>query len=93
MVALVDLGLGRLDGGVDMEEVRSEIDGWQRAGVTGVPCFVFDRRYAVMGAQDVDILVRAIRTAAEAAEARAAELEAEVQRLRAQQTQSPRKKR
>ena len=30
-------------------------------GVTGVPCFIIDRRYAVMGAQPSQVLAQAIR--------------------------------
>jgi predicted DsbA family dithiol-disulfide isomerase len=29
-------------------------------GVTGVPCFILDGRFAVMGAQSADTLARAI---------------------------------
>jgi predicted DsbA family dithiol-disulfide isomerase len=35
-------------------------------GVTGVPCFLLERRYAVMGAQDTDTLADAIRQVAAA---------------------------
>ena len=30
-------------------------------GVTGVPCFIIDNKYAVMGAQSVDVLTDAFR--------------------------------
>jgi predicted DsbA family dithiol-disulfide isomerase len=35
-------------------------------GVTGVPCFLFEGKYAVMGAQDVSTLTDAIRQIAAA---------------------------
>lgn len=57
----------KLADGTDADAVTAEIEFWQRAGVTGVPTFVLDRRYAVVGAQETEVLVRAIRTAAEAA--------------------------
>ena len=49
----------------DRAAVKAEIAMWQQAGVTGVPCFVFNRRYAVVGAQEAEILVEAIRRVAE----------------------------
>ena len=36
----------------DREAVRAEIETAQRMGVTGVPCFLLDGKYAVMGAQE-----------------------------------------
>ena len=33
-------------------------------GIRGVPCFVFDRRFAVSGAQPSELLVQALRQAA-----------------------------
>jgi predicted DsbA family dithiol-disulfide isomerase len=58
----------------DVEAVRSEIETAQRMGITGVPCFLLEGRYAVMGAQDTAVLADAIRQVA-AAKARG-ELEA-----------------
>lgn len=49
-----------LDSDKDRTEVLQEIDTAQRMGVTGVPCFILDRRYAVMGAQPAEALARAI---------------------------------
>ncbi|QKV18130.1 DsbA family oxidoreductase [Oricola thermophila] len=49
----------------DRDAVSEEIVTAQRMGVTGVPCFIFDNRYAVMGAQDADTIVDAIRQVAE----------------------------
>lgn len=47
----------------DREAVRSEIGAASAAGVTGVPCFIFDLRAAVMGAQAPELLASAIRQA------------------------------
>ena len=33
-------------------------------GVTGVPCFIIDNKYAVMGAQSSDVLAGALREVA-----------------------------
>jgi predicted DsbA family dithiol-disulfide isomerase len=45
----------------DVEAVRTEIATASRMGVTGVPCFLLEGKYAVMGAQDADTLADAIR--------------------------------
>ncbi|MGB3416892.1 MAG: DsbA family protein [Mesorhizobium sp.] len=45
----------------DVESVRGEIDTAARMGVTGVPCFLLEGKYAVMGAQDAATLADAIR--------------------------------
>lgn len=50
----------------DSEAVRHEIDTVARMGVTGVPCFLLEGKYAVMGAQDADTLADAIRQVAAA---------------------------
>ena len=47
----------------DKDTVRQEIASAQQMGVTGVPCFIIDRRIAVMGAQPPAALVQAIRQA------------------------------
>ncbi len=44
----------------DRPEVIEEIATAQRMGVTGVPCFILDGRYAVMGAQPADAIARAL---------------------------------
>ncbi len=44
----------------DAQEAQSEIDAWRRAGVTGVPFFIFDEKLAVSGAESVDTLVAAM---------------------------------
>ncbi|BCH10051.1 DSBA oxidoreductase [Mesorhizobium sp. 131-3-5] len=50
----------------DVEAVRTEIATASRMGISGVPCFLLEGRYAVMGAQDVDTLADAIRQVAAA---------------------------
>ena len=45
----------------DVEAVRAEIATASRMGVTGVPCFLIENKYAVMGAQDTATLADAIR--------------------------------
>ncbi len=53
-----------LEDGSDREAVEEEIALAQRIGVTGVPCFIIDNKYAVMGAQDAGNLASAFRQAA-----------------------------
>ncbi|KQU69815.1 disulfide bond formation protein DsbA [Aminobacter sp. DSM 101952] len=50
----------------DRDEVTNEIVTASRMGITGVPCFLLDGKYAVMGAQDTATLVDAIRQVAAA---------------------------
>jgi predicted DsbA family dithiol-disulfide isomerase len=50
----------------DREAVRHEIAQAQRMGVTGVPCFLLENKYAVMGAQPTEQLADAIRQVAQA---------------------------
>lgn len=45
----------------DIAETRAEIETAQQMGVTGVPCYLLEGRYAVMGAQDPSVLADAIR--------------------------------
>ena len=51
----------RLASDEDRDAVRAEIEDAQRIGVTGVPTFIIDRRYALVGAQPAEELVAAIR--------------------------------
>jgi predicted DsbA family dithiol-disulfide isomerase len=51
----------RLASGEDRDAVAREIDEAYRIGVTGVPCFIFDQKYAVMGAQAAETIADAIR--------------------------------
>lgn len=48
----------------DREEVKNEIAAAQKMGVTGVPCFVINNKYAVMGAQEPATIAEAIKNAA-----------------------------
>lgn len=50
----------------DRDAVRAEIDTASRMGITGVPCFLLEGRYAVVGAQDTEVLADAIRKVSEA---------------------------
>jgi len=50
----------KLASDADVEAARQEMDGWRRAGVTGVPFFIFDGKLAVSGAQSVDVLASAM---------------------------------
>lgn len=50
--------------GADIDEVEAEIDTARRMGVTGVPCFLLENRYAIMGAQDAGTLADAMRQVA-----------------------------
>jgi predicted DsbA family dithiol-disulfide isomerase len=52
----------------DKEAVRNEIDTAGRMGIRGVPCFLIEGRYAVMGAQDPEVLAGALKQIAEAKE-------------------------
>ena len=47
--------------GADVDAVKEEIGMARDMGVTGVPCFIIDNKYAVMGAQSVDVLSNAFR--------------------------------
>jgi predicted DsbA family dithiol-disulfide isomerase len=50
----------------DRDAVAQEAATASRMGVTGVPCFLFEGKYAVMGAQDTATLADAIRQIAAA---------------------------
>ena len=47
-----------------VEETRSEIDRARRLGVTAVPTFVIDGRYAIQGGQPAPVLLQALETVA-----------------------------
>lgn len=49
----------------DKDAVLAEIEQAQRMGVTGVPFFVLEGKYAITGAQDTAVLADAIRQVAE----------------------------
>ncbi len=50
----------------DRDAVASEVATASRMGITGVPCFLLEGRYAVMGAQETETLADAIRQVAAA---------------------------
>jgi predicted DsbA family dithiol-disulfide isomerase len=66
LVALgTEVGLGedidrRLASGEDRDVVENEVAAAYQMGINGVPCFVLNRRLAVMGAQSPEALVEAI---------------------------------
>jgi predicted DsbA family dithiol-disulfide isomerase len=47
------------------EDVRDDLNQARQLGINGVPCFVFDRRFAVSGAQESDLFLRALQQAGE----------------------------
>jgi predicted DsbA family dithiol-disulfide isomerase len=49
--------------GAEEAGVIGEIEQARRIGVQGVPCFIFNQKYAVSGAQTPDVLVEAMRGA------------------------------
>ncbi len=53
----------------DIDAVRAEDMNARRMGVSGVPCFIADRRYAISGAQEPEVFLRVIETAEQAAAA------------------------
>ncbi|MEM9278147.1 MAG: DsbA family oxidoreductase [Pseudomonadota bacterium] len=55
----------------DRERVSAEIDHARQMGVQGVPCFIVDNKFAVMGAQPPEQLVEAMRHAVSQREANA----------------------
>ena len=50
-----------LESGADRDKVSEEVALSQQMGVTGVPCFILDGKYAVMGAQSAEVLANAVR--------------------------------
>jgi len=55
-----------LDGSDGVEDVRKESEAASRAGISGVPCFIFEGRYAVSGAQPPDVFERVFELTAAA---------------------------
>jgi predicted DsbA family dithiol-disulfide isomerase len=58
-----EAGLGRatvaawLDSANEREEVAAEDRGARRLGINAVPCFIFERQYAISGAQEPEFFV------------------------------------
>ncbi|OCW56530.1 DsbA family oxidoreductase [Hoeflea olei] len=50
-----------LSGDADRDAVTAEIDQAKQMGVTGVPCFIIDMKYALVGAQPAEALADAMR--------------------------------
>lgn len=50
----------RLASEEDRDTIKAEVEEIYRMGVSGVPCFIIDNRYAVVGAHPAEILVNAI---------------------------------
>ena len=57
-----------LAGSDGADHVRRESDAASRMGISGVPCFIFEGRYAVSGAQPPDVFERVFELAAAATE-------------------------
>lgn len=55
--------IGVLESDQYAEEVRKDIQEARQLGVTGVPFFVLDRKYAVSGAQDTSVFTDTLRKA------------------------------
>ncbi len=69
-----DAARSYLDGGGDDELIRAQDRHARQIGVTGVPCFIINGRYAVSGAQDPEVFSQVFAVARqEAAGAEAAE--------------------
>lgn len=64
-----DVGLDRdealavVESDTYLDEVDSDVALARQLGITGVPFFVFDGKYAVSGAQPVEVLSQALSTA------------------------------
>ena len=61
-----DLVADLLSSSADIDETRKEISIAHRMGITAVPCFILDNRFAVIGAETPATLAAALRKAAEA---------------------------
>lgn len=55
-----------LSSNADVDAVKSEIDTIAQMGVRGVPCFLLEGKFALMGAQEPETLADAIRNVAAA---------------------------
>ncbi|MEQ9328691.1 MAG: DsbA family oxidoreductase [Rhodospirillales bacterium] len=53
-----------LSGDQDRADIYRENAEAHRLGVTGVPCFILDNKYAIAGAQEAEVLRRMFQTAA-----------------------------
>ncbi len=55
-----------LDSDSDYDTIEQSIASAQKMGVQGVPCFIFDDKYAVSGAQSPDVIVDVLDQVAQA---------------------------
>lgn len=55
----------------DVERIRSEDAMARRMGIQGVPCFILNRKYAISGAQDPEVFLRAFTAIEDEAKAAA----------------------
>jgi len=53
-----DLVADLLSGDKDVDTVQEENKKYQEMGVTGVPCFIIDQKYVVMGAQETETFLQ-----------------------------------
>ncbi len=63
----IDEARDYLESDEGVEEVTAEDRQMRQLGVTGVPCFIIDKRYAISGAQAPEVFQRIFDTAAAAA--------------------------
>lgn len=54
-----------LEGDTDIDTIKAQIATASQMGVTGVPCFILDQKYAVMGAQTAEAMADAIQQIAD----------------------------
>ena len=47
-----------LDGEEGIDLVRQENEAAHQMGISGVPCFIFEKRYAVSGAQEPEVFAQ-----------------------------------
>jgi len=64
-----DLVTDLLEGDADLERTKAEDVMARQMGVSGVPCFIIGRKYAISGAQDPAVLVQAFDLVAKEGEA------------------------
>ncbi|MEP3275121.1 MAG: DsbA family oxidoreductase [Stappiaceae bacterium] len=54
----------RLKGQADADETKGEIQAAHQMGITGVPCFIVDNKYALMGAETAENIAGVLKKAA-----------------------------
>lgn len=57
----------------DIDRIQAEDEMARKMGISGVPCFILNRKYAVSGAQDPDVFLQAFETLAREGEEAAAD--------------------